>query len=420
MTQHDRDRKFMEEAITWANVCQPKEPSTPKVGAIIAIGENPIGRGRRGTGDAGDDEHAEWNALAQVTDKSQLAQATLYTTLEPCTADVRKKPLESCSELLVQHRVKKVFVGMLDPNQGVTGKGLWRLQDAGIEVALFPHDLANAVRSQNAAFIRSQQTLGAKIVTPAPGEELPTYETGGKHTVRFKCNNPPSANTYLLIYHGGSYWPQAGPFRQVENGEWEIDAHFGTTGDHTLQIVTAGELAGALVRYYRKVVDQNRTRRENLRTNLRDKFDASLLGGDYPGIEMNGLLKGFQHEDSVNVKIAYYIDLLTVEAEPKIIARGRTLKIKYEIKCSEDVPTGIWLGASFTDKTGKLFHNTGEDKAVSVVRGTTIHGRDFTVAKDASVGEQMLATSLWRGIVGTPSKSKWTRGGLPIRITVID
>lgn len=226
---------------------------------------------------------------------------------------------------------------------------------------------------QNAAFIRSQQTLGAEIVAPVPGEELPTYETGGKHTVRFKCNNPPGVNTYLLIYQEGKYWPQAGPFRETEKGVWEIDAHFGSTGDHSLQIVTGSDLANALVRYYRKIVDQNRNRRETLLRNLLDKFDASLLGGDYPGIEMNGLPKGFQLEASVNVKVAFYVDLMSVEAEPTTISRGKTLKIKYEIKCSEDVHKGIWLGASFKDKAGNFFHNTSEDKAVSVTRGTTIH-----------------------------------------------
>ena len=125
-------------------------------------------------------------------------------------------------------------MGILDPNQGVTGKGLLRLQEAGIEVALFPHDLSKEIRAINAAFIRSQQTLSAMILSPANGEELRTYDTHGTQSVRFKCNNPPGPNTYLLLYNGGSFWPQPGPFREVGHGIWEIDAHFGSTGDYAL------------------------------------------------------------------------------------------------------------------------------------------------------------------------------------------
>src|SRR5580693_5380404 len=128
----------MKEAIDWASRCSPVKESIPKVGAIIASQGAAIGRGRRGTGQRGDNEHAEWDAIGGVKDKSVLPQATLYTTLEPCTRDVRSKPLECCAELIVQHHIRRVFVGMLDPNQGVAGKGLLRLQEAGIEVALFP------------------------------------------------------------------------------------------------------------------------------------------------------------------------------------------------------------------------------------------------------------------------------------------
>ena len=46
-----QDRKFMEMAIKWADGCHPIKESIPKVGAIIAVGQQVIGRGRRGTGE---------------------------------------------------------------------------------------------------------------------------------------------------------------------------------------------------------------------------------------------------------------------------------------------------------------------------------------------------------------------------------
>jgi diaminohydroxyphosphoribosylaminopyrimidine deaminase / 5-amino-6-(5-phosphoribosylamino)uracil reductase len=78
-----------------------------------------LGRGRRGTGVGGDDQHAENNASDKVGYPSQLSQATstLYTTLEPCTKPVRTKELECCTEMILQHGIKRVVIGILDPNQ---------------------------------------------------------------------------------------------------------------------------------------------------------------------------------------------------------------------------------------------------------------------------------------------------------------
>jgi pyrimidine deaminase RibD-like protein len=414
MGKHDLE--FMKEAIRWANGCRPIRDSIPKVGAVIALEDKPLGRGRRGTGEEGDDLHAELNSISQVEDKSLLTQATLYTTLEPCTMHVRSKPLECCTELIRRHHIKKVFVGILDPNQGVTGKGLLSLQDAGVEVVLFPYDLTKKIMVQNEAFIRSQQTLGATIISPKDGDELRTYESGGKYSIRFKCLNPPGSDTYLLSYRGGLYWPQGGDFRQIEPRVWEIDAHFGSTGEHVLQLVTASKLGSALITYYRNVVELNRSRREK----LRGKIDLSLLGGDYPGIAMNGLPQGLRLEASVRVIVAYKVELTATSAKPQTVSRGEMTRIMYEIECSENVPVGMWLGASFQDKTGKFFFNTSEDKPISLKKGSSTYQRDFTIAKDAPLGDQMLRTNVWYGTVGDSTKSKRVSSGPPIPIKVVE
>jgi pyrimidine deaminase RibD-like protein len=228
---------------------QTDQGKHPQVGAVIGIGDKVIGRGRRGTGIEGDDNHAELNAIDHVFDKMKLPEATLYTTLEPCTRDVRTEGLKSCTELILQHNIRKVFVGVLDPNQGVTGKGLWRLQDKGVEVALFPHYLAEKIRVLNADFIRSQETLGATIISPQNGDTLKTYETEGKYTIRFKCHNPPGINNYLLIFHVGLCYPQPSLFRQVVDGAWETNAYFGASGEHMLYLVTANDLGRILVEH---------------------------------------------------------------------------------------------------------------------------------------------------------------------------
>ncbi|MGO8765050.1 MAG: hypothetical protein ACLQSR_07960 [Limisphaerales bacterium] len=66
------DIKWMGEAIEWAVECNPIKDSIPTVGAVIEIGNKPLGRGRRGSGDEGDDDHAEQDALKKVADVTQL------------------------------------------------------------------------------------------------------------------------------------------------------------------------------------------------------------------------------------------------------------------------------------------------------------------------------------------------------------
>jgi diaminohydroxyphosphoribosylaminopyrimidine deaminase / 5-amino-6-(5-phosphoribosylamino)uracil reductase len=154
------DRELMEMAINMAAQCEPKDVSIPKVGAVIAVAGDVIAAGHRGASD-----HAELVALSNVVDWAILPHATVYTTLEPCTHPARTQPGESCTERLVRASVKKVYVGILDPNQRVCGKGAMELQENDIEVELFPHDLAKQIRLQNDPFrLVSVNTWPSRLV----------------------------------------------------------------------------------------------------------------------------------------------------------------------------------------------------------------------------------------------------------------
>jgi hypothetical protein len=148
------------------------------------------------------------------------------------------------------------------------------------------------------------------------------------------------------------------------------------------------------------------------------KVDVSLLGDDHPGIEMNGVPKGLRLEASVDVVVAYKVNLIATSAEPRTIPRGETLKMTYEIECSENVSKGIWLGAILSRQHATAL--TSEDKPISLTKGKNSYQRDFTIAKDAPLGEQMLSPSIWRGIAGDSSKSKWSAGGPAIPITIVE
>ena len=73
--------------------------------------------------------HAERNALTRC--QADTRGATLYVTLEPCCHYGKTPP---CTEIIIEKGIEKVFVGILDPNPLVAGKGVKILQDAGIEV----------------------------------------------------------------------------------------------------------------------------------------------------------------------------------------------------------------------------------------------------------------------------------------------
>lgn len=73
--------------------------------------------------------HAERNALTRC--KADTTGATLYVTLEPCCHYGKTPP---CTDIIIEKGIAKVFVGILDPNPLVAGKGVKILQDAGIEV----------------------------------------------------------------------------------------------------------------------------------------------------------------------------------------------------------------------------------------------------------------------------------------------
>jgi len=91
--------------------------------------------------------HAERNALTRC--KTETKGASLYVTLEPCCHYGKTPP---CTEIIIEKGIKKVFVGILDPNPLVAGKGVKILQDAGIEVEVGLCE--NEIREMNKVFLK--------------------------------------------------------------------------------------------------------------------------------------------------------------------------------------------------------------------------------------------------------------------------
>ncbi|MBL7936863.1 MAG: bifunctional diaminohydroxyphosphoribosylaminopyrimidine deaminase/5-amino-6-(5-phosphoribosylamino)uracil reductase RibD [Bacteroidia bacterium] len=117
----------MHRALELASKGLGKVAPNPMVGCIIVRDNQIIAEGyHEQYGSA----HAEPNAIKKVSDEL-LLESTLYVSLEPCSHFGKTPP---CADLIISKGIKKVVVGNLDTNPLVSGKGIQKLKDAGIEV----------------------------------------------------------------------------------------------------------------------------------------------------------------------------------------------------------------------------------------------------------------------------------------------
>lgn len=141
------DHQYMQQALQLAaQGCFTTAPN-PNVGCVIVKEGQVIGTGfhRQAGG-----PHAEVFALREA---GELARgATAYVTLEPCSHFGRTPP---CADALVAAGLARVVVAMQDPNPEVAGRGLSRLQAAGIQVQTGL--LEAEARALNPAFLHKME-----------------------------------------------------------------------------------------------------------------------------------------------------------------------------------------------------------------------------------------------------------------------
>ena len=107
-----------------------KTLSNPMVGCVIVYNKKIIGKGyHKKFGD----NHAEVNAINSVKNKKLLKQSTLYVNLEPCSHFGKTPP---CVDLIIKHQIPKVVIGSLDPFFKVSGNGIKKLENNGINVVV--------------------------------------------------------------------------------------------------------------------------------------------------------------------------------------------------------------------------------------------------------------------------------------------
>jgi diaminohydroxyphosphoribosylaminopyrimidine deaminase/5-amino-6-(5-phosphoribosylamino)uracil reductase len=172
MTERLTDEQFMQQALELARAGIAQTAPNPCVGAVLVASNGEIVG--RGTHTYAGKTHAEVLAIQEAGQRAR--GATLYLNLEPCSHVGRTGP---CADEVMAAGIQRVFVAMRDPNPLVGGRGIARLQAAGVEVV---EGLGMAeAKKLNEAFakyirhklpfitLKTAMTLDGKIAPP-PGE----------------------------------------------------------------------------------------------------------------------------------------------------------------------------------------------------------------------------------------------------------
>lgn len=144
----ETDVAMMAQAIQLAWRGRYSTHPNPRVGCVITRNGEIVGEGWH---ERAGEPHAEINALKAAGSKAR--GATVYVTLEPCSHHGRTPP---CADALVEAGVDRVVVAMSDPNPAVSGRGLKRIEDAGIDVL---HGVLEAESEKlNPGFLKHMRT----------------------------------------------------------------------------------------------------------------------------------------------------------------------------------------------------------------------------------------------------------------------
>jgi diaminohydroxyphosphoribosylaminopyrimidine deaminase/5-amino-6-(5-phosphoribosylamino)uracil reductase len=121
-----KDREFMQRSLQLAEQGMFGAHPNPMVGCVLVKDDEIVGEGWHAcAGEA----HAEVNAIGDAGDKAR--GATAYVTLEPCAHHGKTPP---CCDALIEAGIAQVLIAHQDPNPKVDGKGIERLQAAGLTV----------------------------------------------------------------------------------------------------------------------------------------------------------------------------------------------------------------------------------------------------------------------------------------------
>ncbi len=190
----DTDKLCLERAIELARRGTGTVKPNPVVGAVVARDGEVLGEGfHQEYGGA----HAEVNAIEDCG-LADLAEATLYVSLEPCCHEGKTPP---CTEAILQAGIRRVVVASDDPTEKASGRGLGILRDEGVEVVMADGEVAASARLLNQAFrkharvgrpwvlFKSAMTLDGKVATRTGDSQWISGEASRERAHRWRASS---------------------------------------------------------------------------------------------------------------------------------------------------------------------------------------------------------------------------------------
>ena len=116
----------MQQALEEAGKAEGRTRPNPMVGCLVVRGQKILATGFHARAGG---PHAEVVALRRAGEHA--LGADMYVTLEPCSHHGRTGP---CTEAIIAAGIKRVVIGVRDPNPIVNGRGIRRLRAAGLKV----------------------------------------------------------------------------------------------------------------------------------------------------------------------------------------------------------------------------------------------------------------------------------------------
>lgn len=169
----------MERALALAEESVGLASPNPSIGCVLVKDNAVVGEGYHVYENK---DHAEIVALKQAGE--QARGATAYVTLEPCSHHGRTPP---CADALIEAGVARVVAAVRDPNPQVSGRGLDRLQAAGVSLTIGVKEAAaRRINEAFAKFIRTRRpfvtlkaglTLDGRIAPPRSKDHVPSGST---------------------------------------------------------------------------------------------------------------------------------------------------------------------------------------------------------------------------------------------------
>lgn len=162
--QNNLDKKYINIALNLAMRMVGKTAPNPAVGSVIVKDGTVVGIGATAQNGR---PHAETIAIKMAGE--QTKNADMYVSLEPCCHEGKTMP---CTDAIIQSGIKRIVIACGDPNPIVSGNGIKKLKDSGIEVVSFIEEAA--AKEINRGFFYTQLLkrpfITLKIATSLDGK----------------------------------------------------------------------------------------------------------------------------------------------------------------------------------------------------------------------------------------------------------